>query len=55
VTVAAGKITIAYNNEPKINGKNTVMSPSFTGGSVTWTCKGADTTVDGKYLPSACR
>jgi type IV pilus assembly protein PilA len=55
VTVDTGKISIAYNNEPKINGKFIVLSPSFTGGSVTWNCKVAGTTVDGKYLPSACR
>lgn len=56
VTVAAGKITIAYNNEPKIDTKTIVLSPSFSGGSVSWNCKPAvGTDVDPKYLPSACR
>jgi type IV pilus assembly protein PilA len=57
VNVAAGKITITYNaQEPKISGKTIVLSPSFTGGSVSWNCKPAvGTDVDPKYLPSACR
>ena len=57
VGVAAGKITITYNaQEPKISTKKIVLSPSFTGGSVTWNCKSAvGTDVDQKYLPSACR
>jgi type IV pilus assembly protein PilA len=57
VNVASGKITITYNaQEPKISGKTIVLSPSFTGGSVSWNCKPAvGTDVDPKYLPSACR
>ena len=57
VNVADGKITITYNaQEPKISGKTIVLSPSFTGGSVSWNCKPAvGTNVDPKYLPSACR
>jgi type IV pilus assembly protein PilA len=56
VTVANGKVTIAYRNEPKINTSVLVLSPSFVGGSVTWNCKAAaGTTVAQKYLPSACR
>jgi type IV pilus assembly protein PilA len=57
VNVASGKITITYNaQEPKISGKTIVLSPSFTGGSVSWNCKPAvGTNVDPKYLPSACR
>jgi type IV pilus assembly protein PilA len=56
VEVANGKITITYNNEPKIDTKTIVLSPSFSGGSVSWNCKPAvGTDVDPKYLPSACR
>jgi type IV pilus assembly protein PilA len=57
VTVATGKITIEYNAaEPKISGKTIVLSPSFTGGSVSWNCKqSVGTDVDSKYLPAACR
>ena len=53
VTVANGKITIAYNNDPAIDTKTLILSPSFTGGSVSWTCKGG--TVASKYRPSNCR
>lgn len=56
VTVGAGKITIAYQDEPALNGSVVVLSPSFTGGSVSWTCnEGAGTTVASKYLPASCR
>ena len=56
VTVANGKLTIAFKEEPKLNSSVLVLSPSFTGGSVTWNCKASTgTTVDQKYLPSACR
>jgi type IV pilus assembly protein PilA len=56
VTVGAGKLTIAFKNEPKLNSDVLVLSPSFVGGSVTWNCKAAaGTTVQSKYLPSACR
>jgi type IV pilus assembly protein PilA len=57
VAVSNGKISITYNSqEPKISGKKLVLSPSFTGGSVTWNCKAAvGTDVATKYLPSACR
>ena len=56
ITNANGKLTILYSNEPKITGKKLVLSPSFTGGSVSWNCKPAvGTDVDPKYLPSACR
>ena len=54
----AGKIVITYSNEPALGaGANTVvLSPSFTGGSVTWACNAhAGTTVSPKYLPSSCR
>src|SRR5690606_25155060 len=38
VTVANGKITIAYKGDAAIEDDSVVLSPSFTGGSVSWTC-----------------
>ena len=56
VTNANGKLTIAFRNEPKLTGSVLVLSPSFPGGSVTWSCKAsAGTTVAQKYLPQSCR
>ena len=56
VTVTGGKISIAYRNEPSLNGTIVVLSPTFTGGTLAWTClPSAGTTVATKYLPSACR
>jgi type IV pilus assembly protein PilA len=53
VTVATGKITITYSNDNNITGKTLILSPSFTGGSVSWSCKGGD--VAAKYRPANCR
>lgn len=61
VTVAAGLITSLYSDavpqegNAKINGKALAFSPTDNDGSITWNCKTAATTVDQKYLPSACR
>ena len=55
VSVGTGKVTITYSNEPKITGKVVILSPSFRGGSVAWSCKTAGNTVASKYLPSSCR
>jgi type IV pilus assembly protein PilA len=56
VTVTGGKITIAYRNEPALAGSVVVLSPTFTGGALAWTCqRSAGTTVAPQYLPSACR
>jgi type IV pilus assembly protein PilA len=59
VTVAAGKITATYGStgtfraNSKIESKQLVFSPSFTGGSTTWKCSG--TGLAEKYLPVICR
>ena len=56
VTNGTGKLTIAFRNEPKLNSSVLVLSPSYVGGSVTWSCKAsAGTTVADKYLPQSCR
>ena len=55
-TAAPGAITVKVNN--KVDGtKNLlILSPSATGGSITWNCKSAaGTTIDAKFLPSECR
>jgi len=52
-----GLITATYGNDAhnNINGDTLLLSPigTATAGSVKWVCKSA--TLDGKYLPSACR
>ncbi len=58
VTVGAGgRITSLYGKEAnaKIAAQNLVFVPTDNGGSVTWDCKTAATTVTQKYLPTACR
>ena len=56
VTVNQGVLEIRFTNEPALDGDMLVLSPSFTGGSVAWTCdEDAGTTVTSKYLPASCR
>ena len=56
-----GVITSAYASgtpreaNAKIDGKALAFVPTDNLGSVTWDCRTAATTVDAKYLPSACR
>ena len=51
---ANGQIIITYNDqEPAIDGDTIILSPSFTGGSVSWTCDQG--TLEPKYRPSNCR
>ena len=52
VTVANGKITIAYNDKV-INNATLELSPTSGAGGVQWSCKGG--TVIAKYRPSNCR
>jgi type IV pilus assembly protein PilA len=55
VTVASGKIVIAYSNgETNTNLKSQTLnlSPVDNGGSIGWTCS---STMPGRYLPTACR
>ena len=52
VTVASGKITIAYNDKVT-NNATLQLSPITGAGGVQWSCKGG--TVIAKYRPSNCR
>jgi type IV pilus assembly protein PilA len=58
VDVTDGKILIAFQ-EPGANAaiRNQALSlsPITFSGSIAWTCSGSGTTLDGKYLPTACR
>ena len=53
-TVAPGVITVKVNNKVDATDNLLVLSPSATGGSITWTCK-SGTTINAKFLPSECR
>jgi type IV pilus assembly protein PilA len=58
VAVAAGKVsaTLGGDASSKVATKILAYSPYDQGGSVSWSCKSsAGTTIDAKYLPSACR
>ena len=60
VTVGTGKITILMTDKvqksPTTSNATLVLSPSASGGSVTWNCTSdAGTTLDSKYLPTECR
>ncbi len=59
VTVASGVITADFSStapqraNTKIDGKDLIFSPTFSGGSTVWTCK--NTGISEKYLPVICR
>ena len=53
VTLSNGQLEIEYSNDNAITGDTLILSPSFTGGSVQWTCTGG--TIESKYRPSNCR
>jgi len=58
VTITSGAINAKFRGKgsvatPLIDATIT-LSPTFTGGSVTWTCKVKDSTMY-KYVPNACR
>jgi type IV pilus assembly protein PilA len=60
VAGTAGKITVTFRSaaptNSKIYGKTLVFSPTDNGGSLSWKCTSTQgTTVDTKYLPTACR
>ena len=59
VTVTtSGEIVVTYSSDAgAIDGSELHIQPSYTGGSVAWDCTRATagTTVEDKYLPSACR
>ncbi len=49
----SGQITITYSNDAALTGNTVILVPTFTGGSVSWTCNTG--TVAAKYRPSNCR
>jgi type IV pilus assembly protein PilA len=59
LTVASGVITAKFSSaspqraNSKIDGKDLIFSPTFSGGSTVWTCK--NTGIAEKYLPVICR
>jgi type IV pilus assembly protein PilA len=57
VNAANGPIVVTYGNEAnnKIQGGTLTLSPITATGSMKWTCKGDQTKVVNKYLPSSCR
>ncbi len=52
-----GIIKAKFGNEAnaKITGKILAFSAVTSAGSIQWNCKTANTDVDAKYLPTACR
>lgn len=58
VTVDDGVISVAFATtaaSDKISAGVLAYDPTDNGGAVEWDCSTATTTVDDKYLPSACR
>ena len=59
VTVTGGVIDAKFSQtapqraNQKIDGKDLIFSPTFSGGSTVWTCK--NTGISEKYLPVICR
>ncbi|KGO98173.1 pilin [Novilysobacter defluvii] len=55
VEVEDGVITVTYGNDAsaKIAAATLVYEPTDQGGSISWQCD--NSTLDAKYLPSACR
>lgn len=52
---ASGVISIEYSGAP-IDGNTLQLTPTDSGGSVTWGCSGVSATQpDPRYLPSNCR
>jgi len=48
----SGIITITYS-APPVNGQTLLLTPVFSGGSLTWQCSSA--TISVQFLPSDCR
>ena len=57
VSTKQGQIQAKFgpNANAKLNGKILAFSAITNAGSVSWSCTPAETTVDAKYLPTACR
>ncbi|MBF0183956.1 MAG: pilin [Magnetococcales bacterium] len=53
VTVANNTITVAFNaTDTVLNGKTITLTGTENAGSISWVCA---STLDARYLPSACR
>ncbi len=58
-----GVVTVTYSANTKLAdaaGKTLILTPSYTGGAVQWSCNGAAGfgtagTINPKYLPASCR
>jgi len=57
VSTKPGQIQATYstNANSKIAGKILAFSATTNAGSISWSCTNSATTVDAKYLPTACR
>jgi type IV pilus assembly protein PilA len=61
VDAANGKILATYSAvggfeaNAKIDGDVLAFSAITNAGSIAWDCRGGSTSVEGKYLPTACR
>jgi type IV pilus assembly protein PilA len=58
VATNGGQIQAKFNSttaNQKIRGKILAFSAITNAGSISWSCTNATTTVDAKYLPTACR
>ena len=57
VATTNGQIQATFSNNAnsKIAGKVLAFSATTNAGSISWSCTNAKTTVDAKYLPTACR
>ncbi|MBT2118809.1 pilin [Dyella sp. LX-66] len=57
VSTTVGQIQAKFSNSAnsKIAGKILAFSAITNAGSISWSCTNAATTVDPKYLPTACR
>ncbi len=57
VTVADGLVSALMGHEAsdKVDNRVLAFSPVDRGGSISWSCDVAATTIDAKFLPSVCR
>jgi type IV pilus assembly protein PilA len=55
VTVGAGTglISIAYTGDSNLNNQDIILSPSWTGGAITWSC--TQGSVLPRFRPANCR
>ena len=50
--IANGVIQITFSNDAAIQGDTLTLSPTVTGGGLTWACSGS---VQSRFRPSVCR